>query len=262
MIISQIQGGLGNQLFQWAQGYSLARDLGRALYLDTSFYESQNSPHLSRRSFELGAFQGIEVNPWSRDQYPSADLRVLREPYSPEDINFATAFPASMDFYMEGYWQCEKYFNAHRQEIMDILSRGLLASLLPRYDFTDSCALHIRRGDYLSSGGFHPVQSLSYYEKSLDILQPQGNILIFSDDIPWCQDNLNFQKMIFVANNSSIDDLFLMSLCPSIIMANSSFSWWGAWLNSNKDKKIIYPRDWLGDPSAPLPEFPSDWRAL
>jgi hypothetical protein len=262
VIISPIQGGLGNQLFQWAHGYSLARELGTPLHLDLSFYESQHSPHLSRRSFELGFFQGIEINPWSRDQSLSTDLRVLREPYSPEDINLATVFPASRDFYLEGYWQCEKYFNAHRPEIMDILSRDLPTSLLPRYDFTDSCALHIRRGDYLSSGGYHPVQPLSYYKKSLDILQPQGNILIFSDDIPWCHDNLNFQKMIFMEGNSSIEDLFLMSLCPSIIMANSSFSWWGAWLNSNKDKKIIYPRNWLGDSSAPLPEFPPDWRAL
>jgi hypothetical protein len=262
MLISQVQGGLGNQLFQWAHGYSLARDLGRALYLDTSFYESQHSPHLFRRSFELGAFQGIEVNPWSPDQHPPADLRVLREPYSPQDINFATTFPASIDLYLEGYWQCEKYFGTYRQEIIDILSGDLPASLLPRYDFANSCALHIRRGDYLSSGGYHPVQPLSYYKKSLDILQPQGNILIFSDDIPWCHDNLNFQKMIFVENNSSIEDLFLMSLCPSVIIANSSFSWWGAWLNSNKDKKIIYPRNWFGDLSAPLPEFPSDWRAL
>ena len=108
-----------------------------------------------------------------------------------------------------------------------------------------SVSLHIRRGDYVSNW-VHPVLPMDYYFSGLEIVKNYENILIFSDDIEWCKENLKFKKSVFVENLSNIDSIWLMSLCENNIIANSSFSWWGAFLNSNNSKKIICPKNWFG----------------
>jgi hypothetical protein len=93
---------------------------------------------------------------------------------------------------------------------------------------------------------FHPLQTLSYYEKSVSIIGEDKLYVIFSDDINWCKENLNFIKnKIFVTDNLDYQDMYLMSMCKNNIIANSSFSWWGAWLNKNTNKKVVYPYIWF-----------------
>ena len=107
--------------------------------------------------------------------------------------------------------------------------------------------MHIRRTDYVTSNGYHPVQSIEYYKNALDIIGGYESLYVFSDDINWCKSNLRFKDMTFVQNSEDIDDLWMMSLCKNNIIANSSFSWWGAWLNDNPNKKIISPKMWFGE---------------
>ena len=107
--------------------------------------------------------------------------------------------------------------------------------------------MHIRRTDYVTSNGYHPVQSLDYYQNAIDLIGDYDNLYIFSDDINWCKDNLKFKNMIFRYGNSDIEDLFLMSMCANNIIANSTFSWWAAWLNERPDKRVISPSKWLGE---------------
>ena len=113
----------------------------------------------------------------------------------------------------------------------------------------NTVSLHLRRTDYIGKDNYHPIPSMKYYEKALEMVD-HDNVYVFSDDIPWCKENLKFKNMTFIHNQNPIDDLWIMSLCGNNIIANSTFSWWAAWLNNNPDKKIIMPKKWFG-PSAP-----------
>ena len=110
----------------------------------------------------------------------------------------------------------------------------------------NNISIHIRRTDYVTSNGYHPVQSIEYYKQAIEIIGDYDNIFVFSDDINWCKENLKFDNMIFVDGNDDVEDMWLMSICNHNVIANSSFSWWGAWLNNNPDKKVIAPNNWFG----------------
>tara|TARA_R110000744_G_C18907077_1_gene510043 strand:- start:113 stop:463 length:351 start_codon:yes stop_codon:yes gene_type:complete len=98
----------------------------------------------------------------------------------------------------------------------------------------------------VDSNGCHPVLDLNYYTKALENLKDVSNILVFSDDIPWCKEVFKFKNMTFIEGNNNIEDLVLMSMCSHNIIANSSFSWWGSWLNENPDKIVVAPKTWFG----------------
>ncbi len=112
----------------------------------------------------------------------------------------------------------------------------------------NTCSIHVRRGDYLNSPNHHPVQNMNYYMKAIKQMPKDSIFLIFSDDISWCKANFPDvpEKFIFVEGNADYEDLLLMSLCKNNIMCNSTFSWWGAWLNKNPNKKVIAPSVWFG----------------
>lgn len=147
-----------------------------------------------------------------------------------------------------GYFQSERYFKDSEELIRYY------------FDFKDeliddekieiakkSCSIHIRRTDYLNFPEYHPFPGIDYYEKAIKLMRDMGisDFIIFSDDIEWCKKNFgSFFK--YSEGLSDIQDLALMSKCKNHIIANSSFSWWGAWLNNNKDKKVIAPSLWFG----------------
>lgn len=106
--------------------------------------------------------------------------------------------------------------------------------------------MHIRRGDYLVSPGHYINLDVEYYKNALKYIDNPGSILIFSDDISWCKDNFKGDKYIFIENEKDYIDIYLMSLCNNNIIANSTFSWWGAWLNTNPNKIVISPNKWFG----------------
>jgi hypothetical protein len=239
MIITKLQGGLGNQLFQWAYGKSLAVKHNTNLFLDTSFYSNQigNTP----RSYELNKFPNF--NHQNTEVEPKSIIKVNDNFYHNE-----LSYNQDYNYELNGFWQSEKYF----LNISDLVREQLqptnqIIEKLKKHINRKSISLHIRRTDYVTSNGYHPVQSIDYYNKALEIIGDYDQLLIFSDDINWCKENLNYKNMVFIENQTNIEDMWLMSLCNHNIIANSSFSWWGAWLNKNEDKIVIAPKNWFGD---------------
>jgi hypothetical protein len=242
MIITKLQGGLANQLFQWAYGKYLSEKYNTSLYLDIDFYQSQFG--VTQRSFSLPKFTNLNYDLLPKN-ISIPNLITLSDNFNFQELNY----DSNLNYYLNGYWQSEKYF----YQIEDIIRNQLKPSddvikkleSIQRLD-NKNVSIHIRRTDYVSSNGFHPVQSISYYENALNKISEYENILVFSDDIQWCKDNLHFNNMIFIEGFDDVEDIWLMSMCKNNIIANSSFSWWGAWLNSNKDKKVIAPKKWFG----------------
>ncbi|GAB3564292.1 alpha-1,2-fucosyltransferase [Spirosoma luteolum] len=117
----------------------------------------------------------------------------------------------------------------------------------------NTCSLHVRRGDYLRHQPAFPPQPLAYYETAIDQFPADTRFLVFSDDLPWCRQHFIGDRFSFIEGQTDIADLFLMSRCHHHIMANSSFSWWGAWLNPSPDKRVYCPALWFGPAVSPRP---------
>ena len=242
MIISKLQGGLGNQIFQWAFGRHLSNLNNIPLYLDSDFYKS-DILGVTKRDFSLNKFPYLNYK--LTDVLEKNGKQFLR--FFEQPVFEKLEYNISYNYYLDGYFQSEKYFMESSNLIRE--------ELKPNNEFLQkinhllnkkTVSLHIRRTDYLNSNGYHPVQPIEYYQKALDIIGNYDNLLVFSDDINWCKNNLYFDNMIFIDGNDDVEDLWLMSLCKNNIIANSSFSWWGAWLNNNPDKKVIAPNNWFG----------------
>jgi hypothetical protein len=239
MIETKIQGGLGNQIFQWAYGKSLSKKYNTDLFLDLNFYNNQSGNTF--REFELDKFPNLNYETQKKENKKFIEIV---DDFFYKELNYNK----NLNYYLNGFWQSEKYFSEFSDVIQselqpDVLTRKKLLSIVS----DDSVSLHIRRTDYVTSNGFHPVQNIEYYNKALDIIGNYEQLLIFSDDINWCKENLNYKKMIFIENMSSVENVWLMSLCKNNIIANSSFSWWGAWLNQNKNKTVVIPKNWFGN---------------
>jgi Glycosyl transferase family 11 len=243
MIITKIQGGLGNQMFQYAYGRSLSYKYNTDFYLDISFYKNQFSETI--REFELDKFSNT---------YTYVNIPVLNN-YHIHRIQDSFSYQEHLvssytHYYLDGYWQSEKYFKINSDIIRNDFSpsNDMISKLnkKPLID-TNTVSMHIRRTDYVKSNGYHPVQDIEYYKKALDIIGEYDYIFVFSDDMQWCKDNLPFNNMVFMSDFSNLEDLYLMSMCKNNIIANSSFSWWGAWLNNNPNKKVIAPNKWFGE---------------
>lgn len=141
---------------------------------------------------------------------------------------------------LHGYFQSEKYFD----DCPDLINH-LLSPKHPISYIANSVSLHVRRTDYLKLGKCFEILDLNYYNQALKEINAK-KILVFSDDINWCKMNFSGDKFIFMENNSPTTDLALQSRCEHNIIANSSFSWWGAWLNKNPNKIVIAPKKWFG----------------
>lgn len=250
MIITKLQGGLGNQMFQYAAGRAQAIRDGSELLLDTSWYDSQ-----SLRALGLNAFN-IHARTAAKEEIAEAKKG---------------------KGYLDGYWQSEKYF----ARIEDVIRKeftlkdaggGKFQQTLKRIQETNSVSLHIRRTDYLAPKHqtIYAQMSLEYYEKAVERIQifaKDVEIFVFSDDIDWVKKNLKIVgvPMTYVSSMgfSAEQELFLMSQCKYNITANSTFSWWGAWLNSNPNKIVVTPEKWfLSGSMSEKDLIPSTWIKL
>jgi hypothetical protein len=250
MIITKLQGGLANQIFQWSYGKYLSEKYNTPLYLDTTSYLNQVG--ITKREFSLNKFPNLkyQILPSNRNisnlsnEPEKVRLQTISDNFNFNELNYHN----DSHYYLNGYWQSEKYF----KEIEDTIRRELQASNESLEKFSNfpinenNISIHIRRTDYVMSNGYHPLQSIEYYQKGIDVIREYDNIFVFSDDINWCKENLQFKNMIFIEGFDDVEDIWLMSLCKNNIIANSSFSWWAAWLNSNSDKKVIAPLNWFG----------------
>lgn len=243
MIITRLQGGLGNQLFQWATSYSLSKKLNCDYFFDLTYYKSSGS-----RPLDLSKISNLQIKEYAGER---VRLQLVKDNFEYTDIKSYS--------YLDGYWQTEKYFKQEKATIKSLLSPTpeLINVLNAKYKILeqDTVSLHVRRGDYVGLQTFHPLQSIEYYAESLSQLSYK-NVLVFSDDIDWCKKNLKFKNCSFSEETDNITEIYLMSLCKDNIIANSSFSWWGAWLNKNDDKRVIAPKNWFGS------NGPSTWEDI
>lgn len=237
MIGVYLNGGLGNMMFQIAA----IEDMGRRGGFET-FY-----PDIDRRLNILIDTSGHSPRAFdytkmfrNHDWYKNSqcDMQLLRSYVIPH--KYVHIEPCDWAVYY-GYFQSERYFG--REATLKLFEPAAhIESALSKYDFTDSCSIHVRRGDYAAKyAGVYALLDRDYYQSAIDMIEAK-RYYIFSDDHQWCRDNFN-NEFIFVNEDPEVE-LFMMSRCTHNIIANSSFSWWGSYLNQNPSKIIIAPSSW------------------
>jgi hypothetical protein len=289
MICVRLEGGLGNQLFQYAAGRALALRHRTELILDTSTLQ-RHKRRVTPRQFELDSFVHLgrvatvhesRFLPWMHRTAAISHWVSPWRTYVEKGLSFNDPFASLPDqTYLVGYWQSFRYFADIAQLLMDefkpvdVLSKAS-AVVAEQIDTSTSVALHVRRGDYASlasAANFHGVLPQSYYKSALNhvrerILSPK--YFVFSDDPEWCRKNLPLDNTTtFVSHNAGPDawqDLMLMSRCHHHVIANSSFSWWGAWMADQrwgvKRRRVIAPEHWFGGKAYQnlVSRFPPHW---
>lgn len=293
MIIVKLKGGLGNQMFQYAAGRALAHRHNTVLKLDMSFLHS-NQANETPRKFMLDKFNisaecalpaevpylGIKTSLYR--QVKSLYLKHMNKCCTnilldyDHNIN-ERFFYAPDNSYLEGYWQSEKYFSACSDIIINEftpLSEPEDTNKQLSYSIkkTNSVSIHIRRGDYVNNArinSVHGICSIEYYQqcvKNISVLVDNPEFFVFSDEPDWVKKHLQLDRTVTVVNHNApempIWDLWLMSKCKHNIIANSSFSWWGAWLNNNPEKIVFAPKRWFLDENVSINIIPEEWRLL
>ena len=286
MIIINLKGGLGNQLFQYALGRTLALKNNDTLKLEVDGLDRANKTSDIYRAFGLGAFN-IEKNIATaaevhRLKYPYGifskgwrwfTFRILKRihvTFEPRVLNWRG------DIFLDGYWQSPCYFESIHDTLLTDFT--LVDPLSPAGStFTSqmqsvvSVSIHVRRGDYVKNPRVlaeFGVCSIDYYQTAITHIKttyPNPTFFIFSDDMAWAKENLAVGEGAVYVSDPTITDyqeLILMSKCQHNIIANSSFSWWGAWLNQNRDKIVVTPAPWFE--SAPFDKslIPNSWIQL
>ena len=261
MITCVLKGGLGNIMFQMAALEYMSYTSGIPKYyynlnyhinLLHSFSGWPEYKQLQYAHEYLTIFKNLKLfgEQGSFDEMIQVPFR-----YVELDIKDNTCY--------DGFFQSEKYFN-NKSFIWNIFepSDKIKTSLLKYNNILDgiTCSLHVRRGDYVQRSNIHPVQNLNYYKNAIDSIGKVDRYIIFSDDIQWCKENFNFNNMFFIESERDYIELFLQSKCTHNIIANSSFSWWGAWLNQYENKKVVAPSRWFGDGFYDkIDIIPEDW---
>jgi len=237
MVSCYLQGGLGNYMFQIAAAYSLAKDNEcEAIFSDKNYFKSQKNLN----TYKDNIFRNIKFK-----NNPKYGI-VYNEPsFGYNEIKFKDGI------YMIGYFQSEKYFKHNRKDILKLFkpSKDDLDIINKKYSHLlneKNCSLHVRRGDYLKIQGHHPICGKDYYTNAMALMPEGTTFLVFSDDMKWCKENFIGDQFVFVEGENDVTDLWIMSYCKHNIIANSSFSWWGAWLNDYKDKIVVAPLKWFG----------------
>lgn len=208
-------GRLGNQLFQIAVTINYARKYKQQVKFPKWTYE---------KDFNF-QFELLDENIHN----------LLNESDCLNYVQLPDYYPRSGNVSLNGYFQSEKYFIESKTEILDVFKTET--------EKLNSGFVHVRRGDYLNLQQYHPVQAIEYYKSGMDMLK-LDHFYCFSDDIAWCKENLKDSRIEFVENTSEIQDLKLMMKCKGSVIANSSFSWWGAYLSQSD--KVIIPKNWFG----------------
>lgn len=232
-------GGLGNQMFQAAHVLCQGLKHNRPVYLRpnswTPMQGKQTNEYVNNifRNFtfveNLENFKVIGEGPWE----------------------FSEVNPFEESTIFEGYFQSHKNFLGYDQEVQNTFSidektQEYLQNKYPEILNPGTVSIHVRKGDYLQNPEIHPTVGVSYIEKSLEIINDYSHIFVFSDDKEWVSNNLMYNKMTIVNEDRDYNELWLMSLCENNVISNSTFSWWGSFLNKNKNKQVCAPSIWFG----------------
>lgn len=254
MIIVRIVGGLGNQMFQYAYAKSL-QQMGFDVQIDISkfkTYKLHGGYHLDTYNIDLNTADAITT---------FLSLTKVKKNVKEKSILFdENLLNLSGKEFVKGYFQTEKYFSNIRTILLNqfVIKQELSDSTI-KYSKEikkqlNSCSVHIRRGDFISdekANSVHGTCDLNYYAAAINLINEKFNdthFFVFSDDTIWTKENLKLQNATYIDHKTiPHEDIFLMSKCKHNITANSSFSWWGAWLNKHKDKVVIAPKKWFID---------------
>ena len=232
-------GRLANQMFQYASLKGIAKNRGYDFVIPPREVFGSRDGNVRNSDIILYDLFDLEsINKISLIQQPTIQERVHHF-----DKELFDTCPDNVD--LLGYFQTEKYFKHIEDEIRkDFTFKQDLLETCQGFVDEDMISLHIRRGDYVVNPN-HPTQPMSYYKDALDML-PELPVVVFSDDSEWCKEQELFSsdRFMIAEGNSTDCDLCLMSLCKYHIIANSSYSWWGAWLA--KSEKVIAPKQWFG----------------
>jgi hypothetical protein len=281
IIISHLKGGFGNQLFQFATAYASAKRNQCELKLDLSFYDSEQYTKwfkLDRMNVQFQRASNEEINLLKNKTTSSLLFRILNK------IGFRSQYNKSIDYfdspgfeadrnifspngsaYISGWCAKEDYFNDVREDLITLYQpkkplTNAAKHYLDKIKKNNSVSVHIRRGDYIGLEHFFRILPIEYYT---DAIHNMSNHIIepvfyfFSNDLDWVKGNIPQQNNFVFVNlrqypgydgEDDIEDFYLMKNCNNNIIANSSFSWWAAYLNTNDQKQIIAPEIWYNDP--------------
>lgn len=273
-VIIRYQGGLGNQMFQYALKIKY-NQLGYKTYDDLSFYY-KNKKFMP---FVLNSvFPNISIKGLCRFELLTKIVRKLVKNTSiyKKEINY-TKFSEDIlnqSGWLEGYWQSYKYYLSVRNELLKLfefkeIQEKQLIEIEKQIKNCNSVSVHIRAGDYLNEvnrKNFGGICTKAYYEKSIKYIKEHINnpiFYIFSDDLEWSKKNINITNAIYMDNKKIHGyedwiDMYFMSICQNNIIANSSFSWWAAWLNTNTKNIVIAPSKWANNYGSEE-VCPSEW---
>ena len=286
MKIVRCIGGLGNQMFQYAFYKSL-----ESRYADVKFDISPLKNYKTHNGFELSKVFSVNFCTPSFTERISLSFRsggfifrLLRHIYKKKRAKEyiekglfyqEDALSTGGNLYYIGYWQSWKYI----RNIENTIKRDFRfdekklpessCEILSKIRNTNSVSLHIRRGDYLGNPVYDHITTPDYYNNAIDYIKKNVEnpfFFIFTNDPEWCKVNLTLPNSLIVDVNSGMEsywDMFLMSQCKHNIIANSSFSWWGAWLNEHENKIVIAPRKWINEDSANIDDIiPPTWNRI
>ncbi len=262
LVTCQFFGQLGNQLFIIATTMSYAWDHDAIPIFPGLFTEERRTSYNKDRLF----FRLDTSSP------PRPFLSIFRENLWHE----FSPIPFKPDQILSGYFQSWKYFNHHRSKLLDVFAPSdfTMDILRKKYSFLfeapNTVGVHLRtKCKFLHEHGKHPFLGLEYYRKAFDLFPKDFLFVICADRIEWCkkhlQEEMPDRKFVFIDGNYGIEDLFLLSKMKNNIIANSTFSWWAAYLNQNSDCKVVAPELWGGDPPPPIPPkdlFLPNWVTL
>lgn len=294
MIIVKLIGGLGNQLFQYAAGRYLGHLHQTELFVDTSYLDKNPNGAYTKRDLELSVFNldlkiasksDIEkFNIVGSNKYSRTIQRYLpflfSNLYAAESgIQYQNQFlNYPKNTYLDGFWQSESYFKPIESILLkEFTPKGNLNSenknWLNKISTCQSVSMHIRRGDYVlnkTAQQHHGNLGFDYYANALNLIKENiknFEVFVFSDDLDWCKSNLKFDNIIhYVDANQKQNfhlDMFLMSHCKHNIIANSSFSWWAAWLNQYQSKIVVAPQNWFPNKALNTKDLiPASWKTV
>ena len=280
MVTVFLRGGLGNQMFQYAAGLALAKKRGDELRLDTVFL-SDRFPrrYFTFRTFDLEDVFMIEprLTPLSRlasavripGFWLGIDLLEMNLGKGMGTVNIAyqneregfegNIFPTAKNIVLYGRWESERYFADAKSDVRDAFQfrhalSGEAERIRTMVRSSNSVSVHIRRNDFLGKereGGKAVNVGKIYYDSAFEHLASRvkdPHYFVFSDDVEWCKKNISLPSVVYLdsatAGPKASFHLALMSQCKHNVIANSTFSWWGAWLNQNPEKIVVAPRHW------------------
>lgn len=272
MIIVRIYGGLGNQMFQYGAGKALATYYDVPLKLDLRWMRRYRHREFLLDRFPI-SFDEAACSDWLKftwfpfQRHPFfLYMKLIRKlnpliymeqslPYNPGFWNLGS------DCFLFGYFQSEQYFKNYsdlvRKEFSYNPDLSLYAPEVIRAVQTrGSTAIQFRRGDYVTNSAANRsigICPMEFYDRAVAYVesrQKQFHLVVFSDEIDWCRENLRYDKVVFAERKGGtpLDDMFIAAQCDNIILANSTFSWWCAWLNQNPAKIVVAPGQWFRNP--------------